>query len=270
MPTACLVNGVEGALLDPLDRGLQYGDGVFRTLRVEHGQPRWWGEQLTKLAADASRLALACPCDSLWQADLANLAGRISGGVLKLLLTRGSGARGYRPPEDAASTRILIYDPTPPASDIWPAVGLNVRLCDLRLSAQPRLAGIKHLNRLESVLARAEWNSQDIHEGLLRDEAGRVISGVMSNVFLWQAGTLRTPRLDRCGVAGVTRARLLRRAAKAGFPVEESDLGLKDVLAADEMMLCNSVIGLRRVARLGERAWPEPAISRQLQSLLHA
>jgi len=270
MPAVCLVNGIEGAALDPLDRGLQYGDGVFRTLRVENGKPRWWDEQLAKLAADASRLRIACPDASLWQADLANLAGRLSGGVLKLLLTRGGGARGYRPPEDAMPTRILIYYPAAPLSDTWPAAGLSVRICDLRLGAQPHLAGIKHLNRLDNVLARAEWNTPEIHEGLLLDAAGHVISGVMSNLFLWRDGHLLTPRLDRCGVAGVARARLMRQARAAGLEVQETEIGLNEVLAADEIMLSNSLIGLRRVARLGERTWPEPAISPQLQSLLDA
>jgi 4-amino-4-deoxychorismate lyase len=270
MAAACLVNGIEGAPLDTFDRGLQYGDGVFRTLRMECGQPCWWDEQLAKLAGDASGLALACPEASVWQADLAKLAGRLSGGVLKLLLTRGSGARGYRYHETAVPTRILIYDANSPLSDAWPSAGLNVRICDLRLGAQPRLAGIKHLNRLENVLARAEWNDPDIHEGLLCDEAGHVVSGVMSNVLLWQAGRLRTPRLDRCGVAGVTRARLLHRAIAAGLPVEEGELGLEDVLSADEVMLCNSLIGLRRIARLGQRNWPEPVISARLSVLLDA
>jgi 4-amino-4-deoxychorismate lyase len=270
MPVVCLVNGIEGAALDPLDRGLQYGDGVFRTLRVENEKPRWWDEQLAKLAADASRLRIACPEASLWRADLAKLAGRIAGGVLKLLLTRGSGARGYRLPEDAMPTRILIHDPTPPLSDAWPAAGLSVRICDLRLGAQPHLAGIKHLNRLDNVLARAEWNAPEIHEGLLLDAAGQVISGVMSNLFLWREGHLLTPRLDHCGVAGVARARLMREAGAAGLEVREAEIVLNDVLAADEIMLTNSLIGLRRVARLAERTWPEPAISPQLHALLDA
>ena len=270
MHAVCLVNGREGAALDPFDRGLQYGDGVFRTVRVANGMPRWWDEQLAKLADDAARLRIACPEASLWQADLAHLAGRLSGGVLKLLLTRGSGTRGYRPPEDAVPTRILIHDPAPPVSDAWPAAGLTVRICDLHLGAQAHLAGIKHLNRLDNVLARAEWNTPDIHEGLLLDVTGHVISGVMSNLFLWLDGHLLTPRLDRCGVAGVARARLIRQARAAGLDVEEAEIGLNDVLAADEVMLSNSLIGLRRVAHLAERTWPEPVISPQLHALLDA
>lgn len=270
MSIVCLVNGIEGAALDPLDRGLQYGDGVFRTLRVENGKPRWWEEQLAKLAADAVRLGIVNPEASLWQADLAHLAGRLSGGVIKLLLTRGSGVRGYRPPDAATATRILIYDPMPPVSDAWPVEGLNVRICGLRLSAQPHLAGIKHLNRLENVLARAEWNTPEIHEGLMLDTTGNIVSGVMSNLFLWRDGHLLTPRLEQCGVAGVARARLLRRASAAGIAVQETKIGLDEVLEADEIMLSNSLIGLRRVARLGERSWPKPAISPQLVTLFDA
>jgi len=270
MSVVCLVNGIEGGALDPLDRGLQYGDGVFRTLRVENGKPRWWEEQLAKLAADAARLGIVNPEAPLWQADLAQLAGRLSGGVIKLLLTRGSGARGYRPPDAATVTRILVYDPTPPVSDAWPAEGLNVRICDLRLSAQPLLAGIKHLNRLENVLARAEWNTPEIHEGLMLDITGNVVSGVMSNLFLWRDGHLLTPPLEQCGVAGVARARLMRRAGAADIAVRETRIGLDEVLEADEIMLSNSLIGLRRVARLGERHWPVPAISPQLVPLFDA
>lgn len=270
MSIVCLVNGIEGAALDPLDRGLQYGDGVFRTLRVENGKPRWWEEQLAKLAADAVRLGIVNPEASLWQADLAHLAGRLSVGVIKLLLTRGSGARGYRPPDAATVTRILIHDPTPPVSDAWPVEGLNVRICGLRLSVQPYLAGIKHLNRLENVLARAEWNTPEIHEGLMLDTTGNIVSGVMSNLFLWRDGHLLTPRLEQCGVAGVARARLMRRARAADIDVKETNIGLDEVLESDEIMLSNSLIGLRRVARLGERHWPEPAISPQLVPLFDA
>jgi 4-amino-4-deoxychorismate lyase len=266
----CLINGQEGAALDPLDRGLHYGDGVFRTIRVVEGAPRWWDDHLARLAADAVRLGLKPPDPTAWLADLEHLAGRLQGGVLKLILTRGSGARGYRPPEIATTTRLLIHDPTPPLSARWPAAGITLRLCSLRLAAQPRLAGIKHLNRLENVLARGEWSDPEIHEGLLLDEVGHVISGVMSNLLIWQDGRLLTPRLDRCGVTGVTRARLLSRATTAGIALAESELGLDEVLAADEVMLCNSVIGLRRVARLGERTWPEPAISPRLAELLDA
>jgi 4-amino-4-deoxychorismate lyase len=252
--------------VDPRDRGLQYGDGVFRTLRVVAGRPRWWRAQLAKLEEDCRRLRIDCPPESLWRADLAAL-GRIGDGVLKLLVTRGDGPRGYRPPQGALPRRILIYRAgLPPAWDT--ANGIVARVCDLRLGRQPLLAGIKHLARLENVLASAEWAAPEIAEGLLLDDEERVISGVMSNLLIWRGARLATPRLHRCGVAGVTRALLMRLARADGIEVCEDDMTLDEILSADEVMLCNSVMGLARVARLGERTWPAPLISTRLAAAL--
>jgi 4-amino-4-deoxychorismate lyase len=254
--------------VDPRDRGLQYGDGVFRTLRVVAGRPRWWRAQLAKLEEDCRRLRIDCPPESLWRADLAAL-GRIGDGVLKLLVTRGDGPRGYRPPQGALPRRILIYRAgLPPAWDT--ANGIVARVCDLRLGRQPLLAGIKHLARLENVLASAEWAAPEIAEGLLLDDEERVISGVMSNLLIWRGARLTTPRLHRCGVAGVTRALLMRLARADGIEVCEDDMTLDEVLSADELMLCNSVMGLARVARLGERTWPAPIISTHLAAALES
>jgi 4-amino-4-deoxychorismate lyase len=151
------------------------------------------------------------------------------------------------------------------------AQGAQVRICQLRLGHQPHLAGIKHLNRLEQVLAQNEWHNPDIHEGLLFDEDGRLVSGTKSNVFLVRAGTLITPNLSRCGVAGVTRARLMKIAHDAGLPGGEvDDIDLKMVLAADELLLCNSLIGLWRVARLEDRSWHVPVLYSYLSERLHA
>lgn len=262
------VDGVVGAALDPGDRGLQYGDGVFRTLRVHAGRPLWWRAQLAKLAADCARLSLACPPEASWRADLAAvLAGARPDGVLKLLVTRGSGARGYRPPVPARARRIVQFFPGPlPAFDA--GAGICARVCSLRLGHQPALAGIKHLCRLENVLARAEWNDPAIADALLLDQDERVIGGVMSNLLIWRAQCLSTPRIDRCGVAGITRALLLEGARAAGIGTAEVDLTLGEVLDADEVMLCNSLMGVRPIARIEERVWPQPVISPRLATLL--
>ncbi|WP_126461021.1 aminodeoxychorismate lyase [Sulfuritortus calidifontis] len=252
-----LIDGEARETLAVLDRGLMYGDGVFRTLRLEAGQAVWWHEHLTKLAHDCARLGLACPAPELWAADLQRLSAQRPDGVLKLVVTRGIGSRGYQPPQPARPTRIALLAPLPewPAS-LWQE-GVAVRVCDLRLGRQPRLAGVKHLNRLENVLARAEWDDPDIREGLLLAEDGRVISGVSSNVFIWHKGELLTPRLHDCGVAGVARNRVLRAAAARGMTVRERDLTLDELLAAEAVWLTNSLIRVWRVARLGERIWPQ-------------
>lgn len=261
-----LVNGLAATQVAVLDRGLSYGDGVFRTIRIADGLPRWWTDHLAKLAEDCARLGLDCPDASLFDRDLARLEPLPASGVLRLTVTRGEGPRGYRPPTATRCTRILACWSGEGAE--YPEEGLTIRVCDLRLGQQPALAGIKHLNRLENVLARAEWTDHAIHEGILLDQSGRVVSGVMSNLFLWRDGHLQTPRLNRCGVAGMARARLMRIAVAEGLTFEEMDFDLAALLDADEVMLTNSLIGLRRVARLGERCWPQPIVSPRLAGFL--
>lgn len=262
-----LVNGQAANQVAVLDRGLAYGDGVFRTLRLDASEPRWWDDHLKKLHEDCHRLGLACPPRDTWEQDLDRLSLPRTG-VMRLTLTRGPGPRGYRFPVGQAPTRIVTV--WPQDHEIMRPGGVAVRVCRLRLGHQPALAGVKHLNRLEHVLARDEWREPDTREGILLDQAGFVVSGVMSNVFLWQGGVLRTPRLDKCGVAGVTRARLMARAAGAGYDVEESAITLGDIYAADELMFTNSLILLWRAARMDNRYWDAPVVSPILRELLHA
>lgn len=263
-----LIDGQRAACLAADDRGLQYGDGVFRTLRVVAGQPRWWDEHIAKLTEDAVRIGLAAPDADVWQADLAQIGLDGRDGIIKLLLTRGSGPRGYSPTHSTRSCRICYFDAVVTAP--MPTRGLTLRICNLRLGWQPRLAGIKHLNRLENVLARAEWSEPEIHEGVLLDQADNVISGVMSNLFVWRDQSLLTPRLDRCGVAGVARSRLMRLARAHGIDVQETNLSLQALFDAEEVMVSNSVMGLRRVARLEAQSWSDPLISQQLEAWLDA
>lgn len=263
-----LIDGRTMAQVDAMDRGLNYGDGVFRTLRIAEARPRWWDEHLAKLAEDCTRLALDCPDRATLERDIAKLDPLPAWGVLRITVTRGQGPRGYRPPRPQHCTRILAC--WPEAVRAFSGPGLTLRACDLRLGHQPALAGVKHLNRLENILARAEWDDPHIDEGVLLDQDGRVVSGVMGNLFLWRDACLQTPRMHACGVAGVARARLMRLAREEGMRVEEADFDLAALLSADEVMLTNSLTGLRRVASLGDRIWPEPCISPRLTDLLDA
>jgi 4-amino-4-deoxychorismate lyase len=262
-----LVNGRPESRLAVLDRGLTYGDGVFRTLRIQQGAPCWWAEQWAALATDAARLGIEVPPESLWSDDLERL-DLPRDGVLRLTVTRGTGPRGYRAVDLSEPTRILSVWTAPPLA-AGPA-SVEARLCELRLGHQPALAGIKHLNRLENVLARREWDDPRIQEGILLDLAGNLVSGVMSNLFLRQGDTLLTPVLDQCGVAGVTRARLMGLAPKAGYRVEETRLDLSVLREADEVMFTNSVFLLWHLKRLGDRTWSEPVASPRLWKLLNA
>jgi len=263
-----LVNGHLAETVDALDRGLAYGDGVFRTLRTQAGQPLWWRDHYAKLAADCAALSLPCPDEAGLRAEVCRVA-TAGEGVAKIVLTRGVGARGYAPPQDPACTRIVLSAPLPPHAQANSPTDIIARWCALRLARQPRLAGIKHLNRLENVLARAEWDDPDIFEGVLCDDSGAVIGGVMSNLMIAKSGELFTPDLSQCGVAGVARARLLRTMACRGIPIHIGRLLPDAILAAEEVMICNSVIGVRRLGRLDGVTWTPAGWTTTLNNALY-
>lgn len=263
-----LVNGQPVESVSALDRGLAYGDGVFRTLRTDAGQPVWWTDHFAKLGTDCDALALDCP----EEAGLLDEVGQVaeSGqGIVKIMLTRGAGARGYAPPSGQACTRIVLSAPLPSHALPDAPTDITARWCDLRLARQPRLAGVKHLNRLENVLARAEWSDPAVFEGLLCDDGGAVIGGVMSNLFWARDGAVYTPDLSECGVAGVARTRLLRAMARRGIRCHVGRQLPDAILAADEVMICNSVIGVRRVAKLDDMAWQPAGWTTTLNSALY-
>jgi 4-amino-4-deoxychorismate lyase len=250
-----LVNGIPGNTISIRDRGLLYGDGVFRTLRASRGRAQHWPLHYQKLQHDCHALGIACPGFELLSAELAELLASHPDGVVKLVVTRGMGVRGYAPPAGSEPTRIWDISPLPQYPSDNATRGIKARVCDLRLSAQPRLAGIKHLNRLENVLAAAEWNDVNIAEGLLLDADGHVIEGTRSNLFLVTQGGLVAPDLSHCGVAGVQRERVMAWAAQHNVSMQVRDVSLDEVLKADELFLVNSIIGLWPVRELQQRRW---------------
>jgi 4-amino-4-deoxychorismate lyase len=263
MTPSSLINGRPGNSLDVRDRGLLYGDGLFDTLAVRDGRPQLWERHMVRLLEGCQRLRLTPADPSLLRAEADALCADAARGVLKIVLTRGPGARGYRFDAGAPGSRILTLS----AAADYPVRhyrdGIAVRLCTTRLGCNPALAGIKHLNRLEQVLARAEWNDPDIAEGLMLDAGGRIIEGTMSNLFAVLDGVLVTPRLDECGVAGVMRDVIIEWAHTSGLPVAERHLVDGDLRRAKEVFLCNSLIGVWPVRLIDDIAWhPGPIAAR--------
>ncbi|MFZ5523926.1 MAG: aminodeoxychorismate lyase [Pseudomonadota bacterium] len=263
-----LVNGKLGNLISIRDRGLLYGDGVFRTLRASAGQAWHWPLHYQKLRHDCTALGIACPDFVLLTAELNGLLDRHPDGALKLVVTRGQGTRGYTPPALVEPTHLWDVSPLPDYPSDWAINGIKARLCQLRLSQQPRLAGIKHLNRLENVLAAGEWNDAGIAEGLLMDEAGNVIAGTRSNLFVVTQGKLITPELSRCGVAGVQRDRVLALARHHNMPLQVRDISLDEVLHADELFLVNSIMGLWPLRELEKSRWTRFPIATKIRQSL--
>ena len=266
MPTL-LVNGKPVTAVNPLDRGLAYGDGLYRTIRMVGGKPTLWKRHVAHLANGCKRLGIPMVDPTVLEAESGSLFADGGDGVLKIIVTRGVGGRGYRPPETSVPTRVVARFPLPPAPTLLPNGGVRVRLCATRVSIQPATAGIKTLNRLDQVLARAEWNEADIFEGLMLDTEGFIIGGTMSNLFLAIGGRLYTPAIDRAGINGVMRGAVFDAARSVEIGVNEARLSVSALAQADEAFLTNGVIGVVPIGDLMGRALAVGPITGRLQSV---
>ncbi|AGA91113.1 aminodeoxychorismate lyase [Thioflavicoccus mobilis 8321] len=252
-PLRSLIDGVPADRIPVGDRGIHYGDGLFETINLRGGRPCLWGLHVTRLHEGAARLDLPLPEIEVLHRECLALADGAPDGVLKLILTRGDGGRGYRPPAVPQPRRILALYARPDHPRAWLDTGVAVLLCRTPAGQSPALAGLKHLNRLEQVLARAEWDDPQIAEGLMVGSDGHLVGGTMSNLFLLRGRRLVTPRLDRAGVAGTVRAALKRLAPGLGYEMVEARLRPEDLSGADGAFLTNAVIGLWAIRRCAGR-----------------
>ncbi|HTQ36161.1 MAG TPA: aminodeoxychorismate lyase [Steroidobacteraceae bacterium] len=244
------MNGLRELLVDhqsstaswPLDRGMQYGDGLFETMVVRHGRVRFEALHAARLAEGCRRLGFNAELPRIWE-EARRLAAAHGEALLRLQLSRGVAvARGYGPTGGERATSILAVFAPPDAAE--PPTPLRVRSLRNRLGENPQLAGLKHCNRLEQVLARQAMAGGDAFEGLLASSSGLLISGTMSNVFLELDGEIVTPALDRCGVAGVLRAAVLREAARLGMVLRVAELPFEVLERASALALSNARLGL--------------------------
>jgi len=264
------INGQPDDRLPVSDRGLAYGDGLFETILITNRGPVLLEYHLERLMLGAGRLGI--PLDrNLIEKDLHAYPGLQSPGVVKLIVTRGSGGRGYATNGVGVPTCILSSHPTPVYPSTIAEQGIQLFPCATRLGINPRLAGIKHLNRLEQVLARQEWQgSDDFQEGLMCDIDGHPVEGVMTNLFIVEGNDIVTPMLDQCGVAGVMRRWLMERLRTQGYGVKETQITLDRFRVADERFFCNSVLGVWPVARFEESRWPVGPVSQLAQQLIRS
>ncbi len=239
------------------DRGLHYGDGLFETIRCVGARAPLWDWHQERLAGGCARLGLPEPDWRRLQRRLARAASAHAAATVKLIWTAGSAPRGYARPDPVVGRALIqaqVWRPTPPRL-------LNLCWCQTRLALQPALAGLKHLNRLEQVLARAEWRSADIDEGLMLDMQGRVVAATSANLFIREGGRWLTPELSGCGIAGVARRWLMARC-----PVVETVLDPEQIKAAEVVVLSNAVRGPLQVGALGGRRWSADTEVQDLQA----
>lgn len=249
------------------DRGLLYGDGLFETMLLKNSNVRFLDDHLQRLRQGCEKLKIEMPEETLLRNEVRELIDGSQNAIVKLIVTRGRGGRGYRPSQNHPTRLWQLFAPPAPSND-----PIAIRWCETRLSRNSLLAGIKHLNRLEQVLAQSEWSDTTVAEGLMLDTEYEVVCGTMSNVFIVIDNTLVTPDLRFCGVKGVMRCNVLRMARKLNIDIEERSMHPEEINEASEVFITNAVRGIQPVMKLiannqtAVMAWPVGDITSRLMS----
>ena len=267
-PMRVLVNGEASNAVATTDRGLLYGDGLFETIACVEGAPQQWQAHMQRLQSGCEHLGIGrINADELREECLGVVVGVVRC-FLREKTPRGRGGGGYRPPEDVTATRIVQLHAWPEHPESTHVEGISTIICKTRLGQNPSLAGMKHLNRLEQVMARREWSDAAIREGLMLDNTAHVIEGTMSNVFLVSKDGLLTPDLTQCGVAGIMRAHVMGLAAEENMTVDVRAIKLAELQQADEVFVCNSLIGIWPVRRVDDTTFEKGPLTTRLQACL--
>jgi 4-amino-4-deoxychorismate lyase len=269
--TAIWLNGVAATALPLPDRGLEFGDGLFETLLINRAQPLYSELHLARFQGGCRALMFpdcsATVREQLRQAALASDARGWRWSALRVTVTRGAGPRGYAPPEKADPRIIITATRLEQMPDHMPDPA-RLGLASVRWPAQPLLAGLKHLNRLENVLAAREYREAGFEEAVMLDQQGNPVSVVAANLFAVCDGQLLTPPLHGCGIAGTRRDLIMRRWAPAlGLAVREEFMTIAQLESAQEVFYSNSLLGLRPVASFGQRSWNEHPVCEALHQL---
>jgi len=264
-----MINGVVTDQLTVFDRGFQYGDGVFETLIAENGHLQFWNKHIDRLNNGCQRLKIIVPDPKVLEAEIHQLLNNdVSRQIVKIIITRGSGMRGYQFQANSSPTRCIARYPAPAYPTDYYTQGVYLTVCQTRLACNPTLAGIKHLNRLEQVLARNEWDNPDIVDGIMLNNDQLVVETTSSNVF-WVTGQhLYTPDLDQCGVAGVIRQQVLELAKELQISCTIGHFGIEEMMSGDEIFITNCVHGVWPVRQIDQRQWRIGTVTRQITSAL--
>lgn len=265
-----LLNGEPAAGLPWADRGFAYGDGVFETVRVFRRQPLLWSLHWDRLRQGCERLGIPLPPGfpsilENWMQSLLDLVPPQDHSIIKIVVTRGCGGRGYRP-ADMTPNVVLSYHSLP--GDIARVQrGAILKRLTYRLLEHPVLAGLKHLNRLDQVLASRELSTED--EGVLLNRDGWVIEGTKTNFLFSQGGNLYTPDLCGCGVEGVLRRYLLEQGQAHQVRVKVERIAAEQLAQFDGMAIMNSVLGICLVKQLDGVELPVSSSLVDLQQFVH-
>ena len=257
------LNGVEADEIGIDSRGLQYGDGLFETIAIRNGSARLWEYHVDRLEDGCERLGLDIPDMHQCRTQIESQAPEY--GTAKIVVAGRAGQRGYGRASRNIDVLIRVFESQPLPANCY-RDGVQTIVCDTRLATGSVTAGVKTLNRLEQVLARNEVIAAKAFEGIVCDTDGNVICGTMSNVFAAKNNRVVTPRLDRCGVAGVMRRKVIETIRDAGYSVEQAVL--ESLEGVNEVFLTNSQFGVLPVSVCGDVGWPIGDITLEASRLL--
>lgn len=237
------VNGSPANTVSVADRAVAYGDGVFETLRM-HPKPALEAFHLERLSLGLKALNIPVDVRQIQRA-VADYSRQHNPGLIKVIVSRGEGGRGYLAPDDPSPVTIIQGFGLPVYQTEWYRSGINLFSCKTPLTVNPRLQGIKHLNRLEQVLARNEFCGDEFQEGLMSTPDGYLREGTMSNLFIVRDSQVITPSLEACAVQGTMQRHIIEKCSGIVGNVSEcATLVEQDLLSAEEAFICNSVFGI--------------------------
>ncbi|MFM2663944.1 aminodeoxychorismate lyase [Vibrio mediterranei] len=250
------------------DRSFQYGDGCFTTILTKSGKLQLWDQHVKRMERALLRLKMA-PVD--WQqmkAELERVVSRKALAGIKIHVSRGEGGRGYSPSVNRGPLITLSQFDFPVGYIELRQLGLELSLCDVALGLNPLLAGLKHNNRLEQILAKEQVEHSDRLDGIVLDINGNVIETTMANIFWFKDGVLHTPSLDMAGVEGVMREEVLRVANQDELPILIDSFKLNTLMSADEIFVSNCILGVAPVTKIQDAQFPIGNMTRRIQEKL--
>ena len=255
--------------ISPFDRAFQYGDGIFRTFVVDNKKALHWKYHYKKIVEDCLALKINPPKEKDLLSDINSLFRSNKKSVGKFIISRGIGERGYKFDEDIMHNRFLIKTKMPSYPKEYFKIGVNLYVCKQKLNPSI-LSGVKHLNRLENIMARQEWKGDHYADGILLDQHGHVIECISSNIFMRVGKIIYTPKINYFGIKGVTRELIIKISKQLGFKIKETTFNLNSLLECDEVFITNSLFGVLQVKKIKNKSWQHQELTSLFnQSLEH-
>ncbi len=249
-----LIDGNPSKNINPFDRGLSFGDGVFRTFLVSNGCPLNWDMQYEKLKVDADILKIKVPSKRNLLHDIKKLFSDDKTYICKVIITRGTSNQGYQYNKNIKSTRILLKINYKKINPKFYLSGVKLKVCDTRVTQHDFYGGVKHLNRMDNILAKAELNTS-YFDGVMLDINGYVNECVSSNIFARYGKVILTPKQNNAGVSGVCKQIIIKNIKLLGFEFKHQNIKLAKLKKADEIIITNSIFGALFVNQIEEKKW---------------